>query len=182
MDKLYREKLGQHLQGAGPGNGGRHMYWGGGFFLANTPKASGMGAVMFPCWSHSCAGLAIAIVTQGRNTVWAAMLLATLISLVFLVALRYEGLLCALLAAPFLLSGLGVGALSSATCFDGMLWNVLRHQITSVTVVFALTPALILMGHHAELPALEAVRREIVSRQHISSGVAGRGVGKHTVD
>jgi hypothetical protein len=110
-----------------------------------------MGAVMFLLVPF-CAGFAIALVTRGRNTGWAAMLLATLISLIFLVALRYEGLLCALLAAPFLLIGLGLGA-GLGHLFRRYVVERLRHQITSVTIVFVLTPAIILVGHRAEMPA-----------------------------
>jgi hypothetical protein len=133
----------------------------GGFFLGNTPKTSGMGEVMFLLVPF-CAGFAIAMVTRGRNTRWAAMFLATLISLMFLVKLRYEGLLCALLAAPFLLIGLSAGA-GLGYLFRRHVVERLRHQNTSTTIVFALMPAIILAGHHAEMPALNAARRERVS-------------------
>jgi hypothetical protein len=132
-----------------------------GFFLGNTPRTSGMGEVMFLLVPF-CAGFAIAMVTRGRNTGWAAMLLATLTSLIFLVKLGYEGLLCALLASPFLLIGLGVGA-GFGCLFRRHVLERLRHQITGVTIVFALMPAVILVGHRAEMPALDAVRRETVS-------------------
>jgi hypothetical protein len=133
----------------------------GGFFLADTPRASGMGPVMFLLVPF-CAGFAIAMVTRQPNTDWAAMLLAALITLALLVAFKFEGLLCAVLAFPVLGVGLYAGA-GLGHLFRRHVVERLRHQITSVTVVFALTPALILMGHHAELPALETVRREIVS-------------------
>jgi hypothetical protein len=83
----------------------------GGFFLANMPKASGMGAVMFLLVPF-CAGFAIAMVTRQPNTGWAAMLLAAIVSLVILVAGKFEGLLCAALAFPLLAVGLGVGPIS----------------------------------------------------------------------
>lgn len=133
----------------------------GGFFLAETPKAGGMGAVMFLLVPF-CAGFAIAMVTRQPNTDWAAMLLATLISLAFLVATNLEGLLCAILAFPVLAVGLSAGA-GLGHLFRRYVIDRLRHQITGMTVAFALTPALILMGHHAELPALHTVRRETVS-------------------
>jgi hypothetical protein len=120
-----------------------------------------MGPVMFLLVPF-CAGFAIAMVTRQPNTDWAAMLLAALITLALLVAFKFEGLLCAVLAFPVLGVGLYAGA-GLGHLFRRHVVERLRHQITSVTVVFALTPALILMGHHAELPALETVRREIVS-------------------
>src|ERR1700683_3772941 len=73
----------------------------GGFFLANTPATRGMGEVMFLLVPF-CAGFAIAMVTRGRNTGWAAALLSALASLAFLVAGKLEGLLCAILAFPLL--------------------------------------------------------------------------------
>jgi hypothetical protein len=80
-----------------------------GFFLANTPSTQGMGQVMFLLVPF-CAGFSIAMVTRGRNATWAAGLLATLGSLCFLVAGKFEGLLCAFLAFPVLTFALGVGA------------------------------------------------------------------------
>ncbi len=109
-----------------------------------------------------CAGFAIAMVTRQPNTDWAAMLLAALITLALLVAFKFEGLLCAVLAFPVLAVGLSIGA-GAGHLFRRHVIERLRHQITGVTIIFALAPALILMGHHAEIPALERVRRETVS-------------------
>jgi hypothetical protein len=132
-----------------------------GFFLAETPKASGMGPAMFLLVPF-CAGFAIAMVTRQPNTNWAATLLAVLITLALLVATKLEGLLCAILAFPVLAVGLSAGA-GLGHLFRRHVVDRLRHQITSVTIIFALTPALILVGHRAEMPALDTVRRETVS-------------------
>jgi hypothetical protein len=133
----------------------------GGFFLAETPKASGMGGIMFVLVPF-CAGFAIAMATRQPNTDWAAMLLAALTSLVILVAGKFEGLLCAILAFPVLAVSLYTGA-GLGHLFRKHVVERLRHQNTSTTIVFALIPAIILAGHHAEMPALNAVRRETVS-------------------
>lgn len=133
----------------------------GGFFLANAPATRGMGLVMFLLVPF-CAGFAIAMITRGPNTVWAAALLAVLASLTLLVVGKLEGMLCAVLAFPPLALGVGIGA-SLGYLFRRHFVEHGRHQITSVTIVFALAPALILAGHHAEMPALNAVRREVVS-------------------
>lgn len=132
-----------------------------GFFLASPPRSDGMGAVMF-LLVPSCAGFTIAMVTRGPNTVWAATLLAVLASLSFLVLGKLEGLLCVIIAFPLLAVGLGVGVLFGLL-FRRYFVERGRHRITSVTIVFALTPAIILVGHHAEMPALATVRREVVS-------------------
>jgi len=133
----------------------------GGFFLAETPKASGMGPVMF-LLVPVCSGFAIAMVTRPPNTDWAAMLLAAFITLSFLVAFKFEGLLCAVLAFPVLAVGLIIGA-GLGHLFRRHVVERLRHQITGVTVIFALTPAIILASHRAEMPALNRARQETVS-------------------
>jgi hypothetical protein len=133
----------------------------GGFFLADTPKAGGMGAVMF-LLVPVCSGFAIAMVTRRPNTDWAAMLLAAFITLSFLVAFKFEGLLCAVLAFPVLAVGLIIGA-GLGHLFRRHVVERLRHQITGVTVIFALTPAIILASHRAEMPALDRARQETVS-------------------
>jgi hypothetical protein len=120
-----------------------------------------MGQVMFLLVPF-CAGFAIALVTRGRNTAWAAALLATLVSLILLVALGREGVLCAILAFPLLVVSLGIGA-GWGFIFRRYVVERDRHNITSATIIFPLTPALILAGHRAEMPALDTVRRETVS-------------------
>jgi hypothetical protein len=120
-----------------------------------------MGPVMFLLVPF-CAGFAIAMVTRRPNSDWAAMLLAALVSLAFLVASKFEGLLCAVLAFPLLIVGLWIGA-AVGYLFRRHVVERLRHQITSTVALFALTPLLILAGHRIERPALEAVRRETVS-------------------
>jgi hypothetical protein len=120
-----------------------------------------MGAVMFLLVPF-CAGFAIAMVTRQPNTGWAAMLLAALVSLVILVAGKFEGLLCAALAFPLLAVGLGVGAVLGYL-FRRYVVERLRHQLTSTVAVFMLTPMIVLTGHRLEQASLETVRRETVS-------------------
>jgi hypothetical protein len=109
-----------------------------------------------------CSGFAIAMVTRRPNTDWAAMLLAAFITLSFLVAFKFEGLLCAVLAFPVLAVGLIIGA-GLGHLFRRHVVERLRHQITGVTIIFALTPAIIFASHRAEMPALDRARRETVS-------------------
>ena len=120
-----------------------------------------MGPVMFLLVPF-CAGFAIAMVTRRPNTDWAAMLLATLITLAILVATSLEGLLCAVLAFPILAVGLSAGA-GLGHLFRRYVVERLRGQVPGATIILALTPAIILAGHHVEISALNAVRRETVS-------------------
>jgi hypothetical protein len=133
----------------------------GGFFLANAPATRGMGEVMFFLVPF-CAGFAIAMVTRGRNTAWACSLLAALVSLLFLVAGKLEGVLCAILAFPLLALGLGVGVVLGYL-FRRYVLEGLQHQMTSTVAVFMLSPMIVLAGHQLERPALDTVRRETIS-------------------
>jgi hypothetical protein len=132
-----------------------------GFFFANAPATRGMGEVMFFLVPF-CAGFAIAIVTRGRNTAWACSLLAALVSLLFLVAGKLEGLLCAILAFPLLALGLGVGVFLGSL-FRRYVLDRLRHQMTSMVAVFTLSPMIVFAGHQLERPSLETGRRETIS-------------------
>ena len=132
----------------------------GGFFLAGTPKSGGMGAVMF-LLVPVCAGFAIAMVTRQPDTGWAAMLLAAFITLSFLVAFKFEGLLCAVLAFPVLAVGLSIGA-GMGHLFRRHVVERLRHQITGVTIIFALTPAIILASHRGNACSRQGASRNSV--------------------
>ena len=132
-----------------------------GFFLANVPAARGMGPVMFLLVPF-CAGFAIAMVTRRTDTAWAGALLATLISLVILVAFKKEGILCALLAFPLLGIGLALGAISGSY-FRRHVVERLRNQVGGMMIILALTPGVIFVGHHAEMPSFASARIETVS-------------------
>jgi cell division protein FtsW (lipid II flippase) len=137
----------------------------GGFFLADTPKSGGMGAVMF-LLVPVCAGFAIAMVTRQPDTGWTAMLLAAFITLSFLAAFKFEGLLCAVLAFPVLAFpvlavGLSIGA-GMGHLFRRHVVERLRHQITGVTIIFALTPAIILASHRGNACSRQGASRDSV--------------------
>ena len=144
----------------------------GGFFLANAPATRGMGEVMFFLVPF-CAGFAIAMVTRGRNTAWACSLLAALVSLLFLVAGKLEGLLCAILAFPLLALGLGIGVVLGYL-FRRFVIERLRHQMTSMVAVFMLSPMIVLAGHQLERPSLETGRRETISNSVFLAAQPGK--------
>jgi hypothetical protein len=133
----------------------------GGFFLADATATRGMGEVMFSLVPF-CTGFAIAMVTRRRNTAWACSLLAVLASLLFLIAGKLEGLLCAILAFPLLALGLGLGVFLGSL-FRRYVVERLRNQMTSMVAVFMLSPMIVLAGHQLEQPSLETARRETIS-------------------
>ncbi|MBI2682855.1 MAG: SRPBCC family protein [Acidobacteriales bacterium] len=81
-----------------------------GFFLVITGNqaAAGMGVVMF-FLVPVAAGFAIALFAGPGVRALAASILATMISLIILIAFGKEGVLCALLALPLLAVGLAIG-------------------------------------------------------------------------
>ncbi len=133
----------------------------GGFFLATIPRTLGMGSVMF-ILVPACAGFAIALVTRQPNTGWAAMLLAALASLTILVALGREGILCALLAVPWLGFGLAVGSVLGHL-FRRHVLGRLRHPSVTTLCLLLFTPLLISAGHQVESRSPDSARRETVS-------------------
>jgi Polyketide cyclase / dehydrase and lipid transport len=128
-----------------------------GFFFARA-GSQGMGLVMF-FLVPVAAGFTVALLTNKPNTATAAGLLAVLVTLIFLIAFGFEGILCALMASPFLLTGIAIGALlgrifrpnprNDKTLTTGML------LLLPITVVFT--------GQQVEKPLLRNARIEVVS-------------------
>jgi hypothetical protein len=94
----------------------------------------------------------------------AASILATIFSLVMLIALGWEGVLCVLMAIPLLFIGLGIGAAL------GLLLNKLiakfrggKNNLTFTSVVLLSMPLLILAGHRVEKSTLIHSRRQVIT-------------------
>jgi hypothetical protein len=148
------------LKGAGVGTLTGVCFGLGGFFLSGVPTTQGMGMVMF--WlTPTLAGFAIALVTPKPNITLAAMLLSALVSLVMLVAIGKEGLLCAVLAFPLLAAGIALGAVCG-NLFRKYVTGV-RDQSMTMMLFFLAAPAFILAGHRAEYRELGVPRKEIVT-------------------
>ncbi len=107
------------------------------------------------------AGFSIEIVTRGFNSAAAAAVLSVLCSLVILIAMGREGVLCAVLAFPIILGGLVVGMTLGALVLR--LW--LKNGTTKGTTVGALIlvgPMLIVAGERFETPILRDAQTEII--------------------
>jgi hypothetical protein len=149
------------LKGLGVGTLAGVCFGLGGFFLSEIPSTQGMGMVMF--WlTPMVAGFAIALVTPKPNTVLAAMLLSALVSLMMLVAIGKEGLLCAVLAFPLLAAGIALGAVCG-NLFRKYVMTGVRNQSMTMMLIFLAAPAFILAGHRAEYRELNVPREEIVA-------------------
>jgi Polyketide cyclase / dehydrase and lipid transport len=127
-----------------------------GFFFATMPVARHLGWVLF-LLVPIAAGIAIVFTTSGKGSLIAAALLSTLVTLFVLIAAGKEGLLCALMAFPFifvsLLAGIAVGV-------------VLRSFIVSLKApsspALLLLPLLIIGGHQLELKMQGQLRASMV--------------------
>lgn len=135
----------------------------GGFFLVRP--GSDMGAVMFLVVPF-LAGFAIALVTPKPTTTRAAMLLAVLASLAFLVGFGWEGLLCAVMAFPFLAAGLIIGGVSGHF-FRRYVLDRIRHQAGTTALLLVLAVAVAPAARQAERSKLSYLRSETVSNSVI---------------
>jgi hypothetical protein len=127
-----------------------------GFFLATMPSARNLGWVLFLLVPVS-AGIAIVFTMGDKGSIAAVALISTFFALFFLVVGHKEGLLCALMAFPFvfvsLLLGVGVGFLLRALIGS-------TKAPTSTTLL--LLPLLIVGGHQVELKTAGQPRAAMV--------------------
>src|SRR5579862_4189236 len=79
------------------------------FFFLTSGHHPTMGGVLF-VMVPLVAGFSISLVARQHNSVVAATLVSVLCSLVLLIALGKEGLLCAALAFPIIVAGFAIGA------------------------------------------------------------------------
>jgi hypothetical protein len=134
----------------------------GGFLVAEIPGTHAMGPVMFLLVPFA-AGFAITLVSRDLQTVSAAALLAAIGSLAVLIATHMETPVCALLAFPFLFSGIAIGVAL------GFVFHELRAKFTGkegptfTSIVVLSIPLLILTGHRIEVSTLTHPRQEIVT-------------------
>jgi F0F1-type ATP synthase assembly protein I len=116
-----------------------------GYLLATIPASRNLGSAVFVLVPFS-AGIAISFTVRGKGSVTAAALISTLVSLIFLVAIGREGLLCALMAFPFvfltLLAGIVIG-LGLGFLLHALLGSAKAPRSTTLLLL----PLLIIGGH-----------------------------------
>jgi Polyketide cyclase / dehydrase and lipid transport len=132
-----------------------------GFFLAEIPGTHAMGPVMFLLVPF-VAGLAINLVSRDLETTTAAVLLATIGTMALLIAMHMETPVCALLAFPLLLVGIGLGA-AFGNGVRALRAKFKSKAATFTSVVLLSMPLLIFTGHRIELSTLTHPRREVVT-------------------
>ena len=130
------------------------------FYLLTSRQYPRMGATLFLVVPVA-AGFSIVLVSRKPNSAAAAALLSVLCSLVLLVALGREGVLCAVLAFPIILAGLGIGA-AFGILVRALFVDRSKNQTTMVGILLLLGPSLIFAGDRIESPIFRDARTEVI--------------------
>lgn len=130
------------------------------FFFLTSRQYPSMGAVMF-LLVPVVAGFSIVLVARKPNSTVAAALLSVLVSLVLLVALGKEGVLCAILAFPIMVAGLGIGA-GIGILLRTLVGRLSANQTRTTGVLLLIGPTLIFAGERIERPNFQNARTEVV--------------------
>jgi hypothetical protein len=129
------------------------------FHFLTHHEYAGMGAVLF-LLVPIAAGFSIAMVARKPDTTTGAAVLSVLISLVLLVALGAEGMLCAVLAFPIIAGGLFIGV-GVGVLIRRLVVSRTKNQTTTTGMLLALGPVLIIAGKRIEAPTLQHPRTEV---------------------
>ncbi len=119
-----------------------------------------MGSVLF-LLVPIAAGFSIAMVARKPNTTTATAVLSVISSLVLLIALGAEGMLCAVLAFPIIAAGLFVG-LGIGILFRRLVISRFAQESTPTRMLLLLAPVLIVAGERIETPTLQHPRTEVI--------------------
>jgi hypothetical protein len=130
------------------------------FFLLTSHQYPSMGAVLF-LLVPIAAGFSIVLVARTPNSTIAAALLSVLCSLVLLIALGKEGVLCAILAFPIMIVGLGIGA-GIGILVRQFFVDRSKNQTRTTGLLLLVGPTLIFAGQRIERPILQSPRTELI--------------------
>jgi hypothetical protein len=132
------------------------------FFLLTSrqypnPRMGGTLFLLVPI----AAGFSIVLVARKPNSAAAAALFSVLCSLVLLVALGKEGVLCAVLAFPIIVAGLGIGA-AIGILVRTLFVDDSKKQTTTTGILLLVGPTLIFAGERIERPMFQHPRMEVI--------------------
>lgn len=131
----------------------------GAFFLLARIHAQLMGLALF-YFTPVAAGFAVALATPKSGRFHVAVFLSLLCSLVLLIALGKEGPLCAILAFPIMLAGLGVGI--GVGVLARRLAAFAKSRSTATGILLALTPLFVFAGDKIDRTIYEGPRTESI--------------------
>jgi hypothetical protein len=120
----------------------------------------GMGSVMF-LFVPIAAGFSIAMVARKPNATTAAAVVSVVSSLLLLIALGAEGMLCAVLAFPIIAAGLFIG-IGIGALLRKLVVSRTNNRTTTTGMLLFIAPVLIVAGERIETPMLQHPRTEVV--------------------
>lgn len=132
-----------------------------GFIFVRIPGSGAMGAVMFFLVPFA-AGFGIAMVTPLRTAMIISAWVSLLASLAILVVMRFEGVLCAVLAFPILAASISVGAILGEL-FRNATEKFGKADLTLRSVILVVMPLMVYGGHRVEMVTLTHPRQETVT-------------------
>jgi hypothetical protein len=130
------------------------------FLFVSSRQYPGMGSAMFLV-APIAAGLTIGLIAKRPDSTIAAGLVAVLCTLVILIAMGREGVLCAILALPIIVAGLAIGVLI-AWLIHRFLRKRGANQNITTGFLLLIGPLLIFAGERIERPMLAFPRSESV--------------------
>ncbi|MGA9393233.1 MAG: hypothetical protein WBV69_22580 [Candidatus Sulfotelmatobacter sp.] len=131
------------------------------FFFLTSLQHPNMGAVLF-LLVPVAAGFSVVLVARTPDAAAAAAaLLSAVCSLVLLVALGREGVLCALLAFPIIGAGLAIGA-GIGILVRKLFVDRSQNKNGTAGILLLMGPILIFAGERIERPTLQHSRTELV--------------------
>jgi hypothetical protein len=130
------------------------------FLFLTSRQYPNMGAALF-LLVPVAAGFSVAIVSRRPDSTAAGVLLSVGCSLVLLIAVGKEGPLCAVLAFPIIVAGLGIGA-GIGVLVRKLFVSRAENQTTTTGILLLIAPIVILAGERIERPMLQHPRIEVI--------------------
>jgi hypothetical protein len=135
----------------------------GGFFLVRD-NSGAMGLVLFGLLPF-LTGFVTALLTQGRNILFASLTVGALACTAFLLLTKMEGWVCVLMSAPLIATGMTIGALTGAFVRRRVQKST-RPKFFSVLIIIV-TPFFLMGASSSEERSRRTLRAETVTNQLI---------------
>jgi hypothetical protein len=129
------------------------------FYFLTQRQFPNMGVALFFA-APVAAGFSVAMVARKGSRATVAVLLSVVFTLSLLIGLGREGLLCAALAFPIMIGGLGLGV--EIGLLARRLVNRARHQNITTGVFLLAGPLLVFAGERIDRPTFQSPRVETV--------------------
>jgi len=129
------------------------------FYFLTQRHFPNMGVALFFA-APVAAGFSVAMIARKGSRASVAVLLSVVFTMSLLIGLGKEGLLCAALAFPIMIAGLGLGV--GIGLLARRLVNRARHQNIATGIFLVAGPLLVFAGEGIDRPTFQGPRTEIV--------------------